>query len=268
MRLDALKLAFGGFWTQPAATQAAILLEDHFKDFSNMLSQLQDNDELKPLREGVIHDSLVGVDFAHVVTKPEPYSILTTNITLKSSGDWPKVLESNWRDSKLQKPHKIVILFCANLNPQQIMPNAAVCSLWFPLPVDQDYLVTTIYCLGKLVETYRKNADGISRKHICELGSCGPYDDCGGRGCNRLQKIALIEKWSPQKSMSSLLQDSPIHASVVFGGEFCQTIRQTACSPRLPPPWKCRNRSCSHITSIRLHCSGDDGNGNMVVSGT
>ncbi|PQE10546.1 hypothetical protein CJF31_00009284 [Rutstroemia sp. NJR-2017a BVV2] len=230
MELASLKRIFEVFRTQEAATVAQIDLEHNFKEFSNLLSQLQDNPLLKPAKRNLGRQRrLTGVDFFNLATKSEIYDILSVGIKFQSSGNWPMVLNCNWKDWKLKPhPYRVVTLFCANVDPQPILPQHPVCSTWVPPPTDQDYLVTTIYCLKKLADSYGGDPVKLSRKHVWERGTYGPYDRCQGRSSNRLQNI-VEGNGTRDKSMKDVLQIASVHAAIVFGGEL-DANSQCQCS--------------------------------------
>jgi hypothetical protein len=242
MNLASLKRTFEAFRTQEAATVADIDLEHNFKEFANLLSQLQDNSLLKPAQRNLGKQRrLTGVDFVNLATKSEIYEILSVGINSQSSGNWPMVLKCNWKDWKLKPhPYRVVTLFCANVDPQPILPQHPFCSTWFPPPTDQGYLVTTIYCLKKLADSYGGDPVKLSRKHVWQRGSYGPYARCQGRSSNRLQNI-VKGNGIRNTSMKDVLQTASIHAAIVFGGELdANSQGQCSCAePQrepVPPP--------------------------------
>ena len=170
MGLCSLERAFNEFQRQALE----IDLEHAFKQFSSLLDQLQNNEHLKPSK-GLDRTRLAGVDFFQLVGMPLTYSILSTNINLRHSGNWPRMLRHNW---KAKQPYKVVTLFCNNISPQPIMPRGRVCSTWYPPPVGHSYLITTMYCLKELAQSYGRDPVKLSPKHVWERGTYGPYDAC------------------------------------------------------------------------------------------
>ncbi|KAE8310345.1 hypothetical protein BDV41DRAFT_579685 [Aspergillus transmontanensis] len=223
MDIGSLRNTFRSFKKQRAAKKAHINLEFHFKHFSNLLDQLQDNEGLKP-RETHCHipkrQKLAGVDFATLAQKPQIYRILTTYIKSETSGDWPKMLRNNW-EHLTEHPYKVVTLFCANVHPQPISPKrgSEFCSAWFPVPNDQDYLVTTMYCLRKLASTYGEDPVKLSRQHVWERCTFGPFEACNGQNRNRLQKI-VRGNGNRETTMRGVLCDNSVSGAIVFGGNF------------------------------------------------
>ncbi|KAF2174672.1 hypothetical protein K469DRAFT_756644 [Zopfia rhizophila CBS 207.26] len=227
MSLAGLDSALQQFLRQPAAAAAHIELEQIFSKFATILDRLQDEEDLKPARRPNKR-RLAGVDFAQLAGLPKNYWILTTDINLKSSGDWLQVLKSDWKDLETPSaPYRVITLFCDDLTLQPIQPRGHVCDTWYPPPVDQDYLITTMHCLKELTGIYGSDPVKLSREHVWERGVYGPYDRCDGRSCDRLQKI--VTNGRRDKSISDMLSTGSYHAAVVFGGDF-RVDRQRRCT--------------------------------------
>ncbi|KAI1734559.1 hypothetical protein F4680DRAFT_338996 [Xylaria scruposa] len=236
--LQFLKSTFFEFQTQTAATAARLDLESYFMEFSSVLSQLQDNQDLRPGGSnfpGLRRDQLPGVDFAHIATKPKTYAILKTTVGLDSGGPWPEMLRSNWSGSGAsQTRYKVVTLFCSNLNPKPIIPNDdRYCRTWYPPPPNLDYLVTTTFCLKKLASTHGDGPVMLSPDHAWVGCSHGPFDPCDGRSSNRLQRI---EKGNGRSgsSMGEILREASDFAAVIFGKKLDNAMQQR-CHCLLPP---------------------------------
>jgi hypothetical protein len=225
MSQERVEVTFREFQNQALASELSIDFEHTFKEFSNLLEQLRDNEDLKPSRR-LRPSQLAGVDFTELKRMPPTYSTLTTKINLESSGDWPQVLKSNW--TAAPEPHRVITLFCSNLNPQPILPRGMACSTWYPPPQGQSYLTTTIFCLRLLAERYGQDPVMLSPEHVWERGTYGPHDICPGRCCDRLQKMKRLNK-RRGKSMFPELSRGSDFAAVVFGGVFCMD-NQNPCS--------------------------------------
>jgi hypothetical protein len=217
------------FLKQQAAVEAHIALEENFIYFANVLNQLQDDEELKPAKRGNSR-RLAGVDFAQLATQPETFSIITTDINIKSGGDWLQMLKSDWKDP--QTPYRVITLFCDNLVRQPIEPTAQVCDTWFPPPVDHDYLIAAMHCLKKLAELYGRDPIKLSREHIWQRGSYGPYETCNGRSCNRVQKV-VNGSGRRDTDISNIVSNASAQAAVVFGCGFNVDL-QRSCQPTSP----------------------------------
>ena len=142
------------------------------------------------------------------------------------------MLRSNWEDWRADPhPYRVVTLFCANVNPQPIMPNGTICNAWLPPPLGQDYLITTMYCLRRLATTYGRDPVKLSRKHIWERSTYGPFGPCHGRSSNRLQKIIKEGDGRRDMSMRDLIStDDFVRAAIIFGGHFERNFSQDLCN--------------------------------------
>jgi hypothetical protein len=218
-----------------------IELREKFNYFVRVLDRLQDEEDLKPARR--LHPTrLAGVDFA-TLTREDRFSILTTKINAESGGKWLQMLKSDWKDyttrnacicpvekgtppfnASAKAPYRVITLFCDRLDPQPILPMNEVCDTWFPPPVDQDYLIISMYCLQTLSRLYGTGPVKLSREHIWKRGICYPYQRFTGlhRPCNRLQGIVTYNQkyYGQDQSISRLIQNTDPEAAVVFGRTF------------------------------------------------
>ncbi|CAN6674902.1 hypothetical protein TRVA0_071S00188 [Trichomonascus vanleenenianus] len=240
MSRDALKNALSEFLNQQIGGD--VELRNVFNDFASALKELELDDDLKPAKRGLRLQAtrLAGVDFADFASMPETYSILTTNINVKSGGNWLQVLKCNWMDLKMRGgPYRIVTLFCDSLIPQPMMPIGHVCDTWFPPPFEQDYLIAAMHCIKELAGLHGTDPVQLSRIHHWERGRMIPFARCHGKAssCNRLQRIGKTGR--RDEVITDMVRTASSHAVVVFGRAFpmdlqCQCITKESHKSALP----------------------------------
>ncbi|CAN6674901.1 hypothetical protein TRVA0_071S00166 [Trichomonascus vanleenenianus] len=248
MSEGALTNALNEFLNQPIAGD--VELGNVLNSFANALHQLRADEDLKPAKRGPLRlktTRLAGVDFAHLASMPQTYSILATDINVKSGGNWLQVLKSNWEDLGARHgPYRVVTLFCDSLIPQPMMPIGQVCDTWLPPPSAQDYLIAPMYCIKELARLHGQDPVKLSSEHFWERGRVGPFAPCHGRAssCNRLQRIVTSAR--RDKVISNIVLTASSHAVVVFGRAFpldpqrqCATKEsQESAPPTQPAPWR------------------------------